>query len=202
MSGLQAAAPATATQTTRRTGRLQLDSLAISVMLLIEYGLGMAVNLYVSVRGADQSRGIWAALGRALSSSPILLAIHAAFGLLLAVAGVTVLAHAILARYVPAIASSAAGLLAILGAGFSGASFVSRGHDQASMAMAILMGIALLCYLLNIALLSSARTQRARRPGRGRSHYGNRRASAPSSSGASPHRGARPCRRGGRRGRG
>src|SRR6266568_4228085 len=51
---------------------------------------------------------------------------------------------------------SVAGLAAILGAAFSGASFVDHGHPGASMAMAVLTGAALLCYLLNLFTLSAS----------------------------------------------
>jgi hypothetical protein len=66
------------------------------------------------------------------------------------VAGVSVLTRAIIARHRRAIAASAAGLLAIVGAAVSGASFVSAGRVGASMAMAVLTGVALLCYVGNL----------------------------------------------------
>jgi hypothetical protein len=47
-------------------------------------------------------------------------------------------------------ATSAAGLAAIAAVAFSGATFVSSGQDGTSMAMAILTGVALLCYLANL----------------------------------------------------
>jgi hypothetical protein len=73
------------------------------------------------------------------------------------VAGVSVLVRAIVARHRPAIASSAAGLAAIAAAAFSGATFVSNGQDGASMAMAILTGVALLCYLANLLVVVGAK---------------------------------------------
>ena len=138
------------TRRTRRLSGLRKNSFAISVMLLVQYGLGMGINLYVRVPAADQGAGIIAALGRALISQPVILAMHATLGLLMLVAGVSVLVRAIVARHRWAIASSAAGLAAIAAAAFSGATFVSSGQDGASMAMAILTGVALLCYLANL----------------------------------------------------
>jgi hypothetical protein len=76
--------------------------------------------------------------------------VHAGLGLLMLVAGTSVLVRAILARHRRAIASSAAGLAAIAAAAFSGAAFVSSGQDGASMAMAILTGVAVLSYLANL----------------------------------------------------
>ena len=138
------------TRRDRRLMGLRKNSFAISVMLLVQYGLGMGVNLYARVPAADQGAGIIAALGRALTSQPAVLAVHAGLGLLMLVAGVSVLVRAIAARHRLAIASSAAGLAAIAAAAFSGAAFVSGGQAAASMAMAILTGVALACYLVNL----------------------------------------------------
>lgn len=141
----------------RRVRGLRRNSLAISVMLLAQYGLGMGVNLYTQVPRSDQGRGLATAVGRALSHAPAVLAIHAALGLLLLVAGVSVLSRAIRVRQIPAIMTSAAGLAAIVGAAFNGASFADHGRPGASMAMAALTAVALLCYLLNLFTLGAPR---------------------------------------------
>ena len=145
-----AAVDAQATRQARRRSGLRKNSAAICVMLLVQYGLGMGVNLYARVPAADRGAGVIAALGRALTSQPVVLAVHAALGLLMLVAGVSVLVRAILARHPGAITTSAVGLAAIFAAAFSGATFVGDGQDGASMAMAILTGVALLCYLVNL----------------------------------------------------
>jgi hypothetical protein len=119
-------------------------------MLLVQYGLGIGVNLYVKVPDADHGIGTAAAAGRALTSQPVVLALHAALGLLMLVAGVTVLVRAVRARHRRAIAASSLGFAAIIGAAVSGATFVSDGRDGASLAMALLTGVALLCYLANL----------------------------------------------------
>ena len=146
----QTAAHSPATRQARRVSGLRKTSAGISVMLMVQYGLGMGVNLYARVPPADHGAGIAAALGRALTSQPAVLAVHGALGLLLLVAGVNVLTRAVLVRQPRAIAASAAGLAAIVGAAVSGAAFVSNGQAGASMAMAILTGVALLCYLANL----------------------------------------------------
>jgi hypothetical protein len=51
-----------------------------------------------------------------------------------------------------------AGLAAIAAAAFSGVTFVSNRQDGASMAMAILSGVALLCYLANLLVVSPPAT--------------------------------------------
>lgn len=136
----------------RRLSGLRKNSAAISVMLLAQYGLGMGVNLYARVPAADHGAGLPAALGRALTSQPAVLAVHTALGLLMLVAAVSVLTRAILARHRRAITASAAGLAAMAAAAVSGATFVSNGQAGASMAMAVLTGVALLCYLANLLL--------------------------------------------------
>jgi hypothetical protein len=139
----------------RRLSGLRKNSAAISVMLLAQYGLGMGVNLYARVPAADHGVGVAAALGRALTSQPVVLAVHTVLGLLMLVAGVSVLTRAILAQHRRAIAASAAGLAAIAAAAVSGAAFVSNGQAGTSMAMAVLTGVALLCYLANLLVAGS-----------------------------------------------
>jgi hypothetical protein len=148
-----------AEKTARRRAGLRKNSLAISIMILIEYGLGSAVSIYATVPRSDQGKGVATALGRALSNSPVILAVHAAFGLLFIIAGITVLVRAIRARFVPTIVTSAVGLLALLGAGSAGASFVNNGTNGASMTMAVLTGVALLCYLVNLFVPLPARSE-------------------------------------------
>jgi hypothetical protein len=142
-----------AAKTAGRLTALRRNSAGISVMLLVQYGLGIGVNLYLQVPRADQGSGAATALGRALTSPPAALAAHAAFGLLLVAAGINVLTRAVITRHPLPIAASAAGLAAILAAGASGASFASNGQPGSSMAMAILTGVALLCYLANLLVL-------------------------------------------------
>lgn len=149
----------------RRVRGLRRNSLGISVMLLAQYALGMGVNLYAPVPDTDQGRGFAVAVGRALSHLPAVLAIHAALGLLLLVAAVNVLSRAVRARQRPAIATSALGLAAIVGAALSGAAFADHGRPGASMAMAALTAVAQLCYLLNLFTLgASPNAGQAREP--------------------------------------
>ena len=159
MSDTKAAAAARSplTQRARRLSGLRKTSAGISVMLLVQYGLGMGVNLYARIPAADQGAGLATALGRALTSQPVVLAVHGALGLLLLVAAVNVLVRAILARRPQAIAASAAGLAAIVAAAVSGAAFVDGGRAGSSMAMAVLTGVALLCYLANLLVAAALR---------------------------------------------
>lgn len=130
-------------------------------MLLVQYGLGMGVNLYLRVPAGDQHQGVATALWRASSKSPVTLAVHSVYGLLLVLAAINVLVRALRARAGSALALSLLGLLAIVAAGVSGLVFVDRGREGASMSMAILTGIALLCYLLNLFLPATTDGERS-----------------------------------------
>jgi hypothetical protein len=129
---------------------LRINSLGICGMLLAETSLGLGVNLFVKVPDADSHHGLATAIGRALTSEPVALAVHADLGLAMLVAGVAVLTRAILARHRVSIAASAVGLAAIIGAAFSGTNFVSGGQDGSSMVMGTLALAALLCYCVNL----------------------------------------------------
>ena len=53
------------------------------------------------------------------------------------------------------IVTSVIGLLALVGAAAQGAAFVSDAHPSASMTMAVLTGVALLCYSVSLYLAGS-----------------------------------------------
>jgi hypothetical protein len=150
------ARPSPAAGQARRLSGLRKNSIAIFVMILAQYGLGMDVNLYAQVPAADHGAEVATALGRALTSQPAVLAVHTALGLLMLLAGISVLARALLARHRRAIAASAAGLAAIVAAAVSGATFVSNQQAGASMAMAVLTGVALLSYLATLLVATRA----------------------------------------------
>jgi hypothetical protein len=53
------------------------------------------------------------------------------------------------------IVTSVIGLLALVGAAAQGAAFVDKARPSASMSMAVLTGVALLCYSISLYLLGS-----------------------------------------------
>lgn len=137
--------------------RLRRSSLGAVLALLVQYGLGMGVNLFVNVPDADQGSGIGAAFGKAMSKGPAALAAHAGIGLLLVINVIVVLVIAVRARHRAALVSSIIGLLCVVGAAFSGASFVTTGKNGDSMSMALLTGIAVACYAINLYVLGGRR---------------------------------------------
>jgi hypothetical protein len=127
---------------------LRRGSLAVLALVVVEYGIGMYVNLYVTVLPA----GSGSRLGSAIAHGPVMLGVHAALGLLIGICAFGVLFQAVLARHVGTMVASAAGLLALASAATSGANFISNGRASESMAMALLAGVGLLCYAANLYL--------------------------------------------------
>jgi hypothetical protein len=136
--------------------RVRRGSLAVLVLLVAEYGIGMYVNLYVTIPRADHDHG----LGSAIANGPVTLGIHAVVGLLLGLGAVGVLVQAIIARHLGVIVLSAIGLFALAFASVAGASFTSSGNTAESMAMSVLTGAGLLCYAANLYLLRAPSNHR------------------------------------------
>ena len=131
--------------------RLRRASLAALVLLLAEYGIGMYVNLYVTVPAADHGHSV----GSAVSNGPVILSAHAVIGLLLGLSALAVLVLSIIARRPGVIVISVAGLIALAVASMAGSSFTSSGDSADSMAMSVMTGVGLLCYAANLYLLPS-----------------------------------------------
>ncbi|HEY3611977.1 MAG TPA: hypothetical protein VGL06_31090 [Pseudonocardiaceae bacterium] len=139
--------------------RLRMVNFLACVLLLIQYLLGMAVNLFVTLparhpgAGArDYFTGVAAGLAWVIPHGPTLAAAHAAVGLALVLAAVASIALTWRHNTRAATVTSVLGALAILGAAFNGASFLNYGHDVSSMIMAGLWAVALACYLTGIVL--------------------------------------------------
>jgi hypothetical protein len=143
-------APGTAGRVTAsRISGLRRAGFAAFVMLVVQFALGIYVNLYVTVPGADHGHGV----GQAIARGPAALTLHIVLGLLLILAALGFLVQAILARWRALIAAAVIGLLAMIGAAASGSAFTGSGKDGASMAMALLAAVGLLCYGASLFLL-------------------------------------------------
>jgi hypothetical protein len=125
-------------------------SLGMGIGVVVQFALGMWVNLYVTVPARDHGGGFLAAIGRALANGPVALGIHAGLGLLLVLGSISLVVRSVLSRNRALIVLSAVFFLALLGAASSGASFVDSGRDGASTSMALLTGVALICSLLSV----------------------------------------------------
>jgi hypothetical protein len=134
-----------------RLARLRRGSLGVLVLLVVEYGIGMYVDLYVTVPGGDRGGG----LGAAISGGPAVLSVHAVAGLLLGLGALGVAAQAILARHWGVTGLSLLGLAAMAFASVAGTGFTSTGNAADSMAMSVMTGVALVCYAIIIYVLRS-----------------------------------------------
>jgi hypothetical protein len=145
----------------RHTRRTELEavrqvSLGALIMLVVQYGLGIVLNLYIAVPAADARAG----LAQEIANGPLMLTLHALLGLALIVAALVLLVRAIRLEDRAVAVLAAAGLTAIGGAFATGEIFVRNGQNGASLAMALLAGVALLCYIGTLTRVSSALRQR------------------------------------------
>jgi hypothetical protein len=138
----------------RRMGRAGLHQACLVVLtgLVIQLALGMVLNLYI-IMPADGRVSYM----REIETAPGVLTAHALLaGLLLATAGIMLL-RAVALRDTAVIALVATALAALLGAFAAGELFVRNDADSASLSMALLTGIALLCYVYLQAIISPQR---------------------------------------------
>jgi hypothetical protein len=134
-------------------------NLGACAMLLIQYLLGMAVNVYIVLPGkhpgagaSDYFSGAADGLAWLVSDGPAWAAAHAALGMALAAAALAAIVFAWPTGSKAGRTASVIGALAIIGAGFNGISFVDYGHAFSSMIMAGLWAVALACYLTGAVL--------------------------------------------------
>jgi hypothetical protein len=122
---------------------LRRDSLVTLTALILEFGLGMILNLYVEVPAADATAGFVTEV----RTAPLGLTLHALLGTFLICAAIVLLTGAIRSRDRLMIAFAATGLAAIGGAFTAGELFVKDTQNSESLTMALLTGLALLCYV-------------------------------------------------------
>ncbi len=139
--------------------RLLLVNVLACALLIVQYLLGMAVNVFVvlpashpGANAGDYFGGAASGVGWVIASGPGWAAAHAAFGLALVVAAIAAVVLSLAgararARDRVAVSLSVLGALAVIGAAFNGVSFVNYGHAFSSMIMAGLWALALTCYL-------------------------------------------------------
>ncbi len=135
---------------------LRANSFAAIVVLLVEYGLGVWVNLYAHLPASDHGANIASGYGRAVADGPVGLSAHALLGLVLIVSAVTALVRSLLVRRPVLVAAAAAALVAIVVAALSGARFVGSADNGSSMGMAAAAGVAIGAYALVLFLSAGA----------------------------------------------
>jgi hypothetical protein len=145
--------------------------LVTAVLVLAQSGIGMVVNLYVTIPshhpGADPANyftGSYRSVAWAVSAPIAALASHAGLGLLLVLVAAGVAVRALVLRAGWVAAWLVAGALLVIGAGFNGASFLDHNLNVSSLIMALLAFASLLCYLIALYLLPSQPRSRAPSP--------------------------------------
>jgi hypothetical protein len=138
------------------------------IALLVQFGLGMYVNLFAYIplnhpghRAKNFFAGSYHSVVWAETSphSPLILAFHAGLGLFLVLGSLWLAVLAIRGRRAGFVWAAVLGALFILGAGFNGASFLNYNEDANSYVMALLFALAVLCYIVLLALPSSTERQ-------------------------------------------
>jgi hypothetical protein len=127
-------------------GGLRANSLAATVMLVIEFALGVVVNLYAKLPPSDAGKTLFSAFGAAVTDGPVALTLHALLGTLLLIAGISAVVRASLLRRAVLIAVTGVAVLAILLAWLSGTRFIGDSGDGESLVMALATGVAIICY--------------------------------------------------------
>jgi hypothetical protein len=141
------------------TRQLRITFLFALVMLVGQFVLGMAVNLFVKIPNdhpgsnpPEYFSGVAQSVTWAILHGNILLAIHAGFGLVLVVAAAGTLVQAIGNRRRGIVVSAVFGFTGVLGAGFNGGSYLNYHQDFSSMIMAIGFAIAVVAYSAGLYL--------------------------------------------------
>ncbi|MGH3631884.1 MAG: hypothetical protein ACRDRL_31145 [Sciscionella sp.] len=132
--------------------------LMMSLLLLAQFLLGMAVNLFVTIPahhpGAHPTTyflGSAQSIGWATPHGGVWLAAHVSLGLALVLGGIVTIVLATRSGSRVAIGTSVLGGASILGAAFNGASFLEFNQDYSSMIMAGLFAVAVSSYLVGAA---------------------------------------------------
>lgn len=140
-----------------RTSVLRRRDLVLCLLLLVQFVLGMVVNLFVTIPAkhpgshpAGYLPGITASIGWAVPDGGGWLAVHVTLGLALVLAGIAGVVAAVRYGQRGPIVAATLGFLAIVGAAFNGASFLSYNNDYSSMIMAGCFALALACYVIGL----------------------------------------------------
>jgi hypothetical protein len=129
----------------RRLAALRGNCMGAAVLLIIQFALGVGVNLYVTL---PPHKSFFATVFGSAA-----LAAHAIVALLLLGAATAALVRAVRARR--AVVFTAAGLAAILVAAGAGASFAGSQGNGASLGMALATAVAMVSYLAAVFSLGN-----------------------------------------------
>ncbi len=129
--------------------------LALMVLLVVQFLLGMWINLFVVLPGpaaALAPAGAWARLGWASAAGPWALQAHIVLGLVLGAMGIGHLVRVWRGTPRVGLGWSLAGLVGVAAASVAGALFLSTAAAAWSMAMAAGFAVALVAYGMAMAM--------------------------------------------------
>lgn len=149
------AAPAVRTRAASLPG-IRRQAFAMAVLLLVQYGLGIGVNLFVTLPRQDHGKG----LGNALANGPVAVSVHIALGLALIITALGLAIPIAATRRGGLIALAVLGLAGLTSAAINGTRFVGTGQNGDSMAMAMAWAVAMLCYLSILFIAGRDRPRR------------------------------------------
>ncbi len=123
-------------------------------MLIIQFLLGMAVNLFVKIPanhpGANPPEyfgGVVTSVTWAILHGGLWLQLHGAWGLVLVIGAIGTLVQAIRLGGGSRITLAALGFIGVVGGGFNGGSFLNYNQDFSSMLMAVGFALAMSAYI-------------------------------------------------------
>jgi hypothetical protein len=122
---------------------IRRESFAMAVLLLVQYGLGISVNLLVTMPRQDHGAG----LGSTIANGPVVVTTHIVLGLALILTALAIAVRAATVRHAGIIAMAVVALVALVSAASGGIGFASTGQNRDSLVMALSWAAALLCYL-------------------------------------------------------
>jgi hypothetical protein len=129
----------------RASRALRGNCMGASVLLIIQFGIGIGLNLFVTL--PTNKPFFSTVFGQGA------VALHAIVALLLLGAAISALVRAIRAGNRTVTALTALGLAAILVAAGAGASFVGNGSNGASLTMALATAVAMFSYVAAVFAL-------------------------------------------------
>jgi uncharacterized membrane protein YhaH (DUF805 family) len=140
-------------------------ALGAVAVLLVQFGFGSAVNLFVTIPsrhpGAHPSNylaGSWSGVIWAMSHGAFSLVVHAILGLVLVLMAISIVVRATRMKDVRMNTWAILGLLFIVGAGFNGASFLDYNKNVSSFVMALLGFASIASYAIMLYSLSSTQS--------------------------------------------
>ena len=142
-----------------KVGRLRLQAIGAVISICLEAGLGMFVNLFVTIprhhSGSSPSEyfsGSYHSLAWAISHGAVALVLHTVLGLLLALMVIGIVVRSLILRRRDLATWSILGALFTIGAGFNGASFLDYNKNVSSFVMGVLALASILCFAVVLNL--------------------------------------------------